>query len=310
MSKTSKPHRNWKRWLLRFFLIYVATPWIVISIIFMLFQRKLLYRPTVADDLSVQQSSLPFDSVHDVELKTEDGSVLKGWHFQHSKKHHSDDDLKEGEAANVPHLLMIYFPGNSLNRKERLTDLLEMTHCGFDLLIFDYRGFGDSSGSPNESQLTGDAKRIWKFATETLGYSESKIVIFGESLGGAVAISLWDSDSQKTSEFPRPAALVLSSTFASLRETVQWHYPYFLFQYCLWDTWNSIDIAPRVQVPVIVTHGTADAFVPIEQGKRLSEAFPNCEWIEVSDGEHNDIPMFVLRTKLKDIREKIATPDR
>ena len=57
--------------------------------------------------------------------------------------------------------MVVYFPGNSINRYERLADLKEVAACGIDVLIFDYRGFGDSTGSPTEDGMTADARLIW-----------------------------------------------------------------------------------------------------------------------------------------------------
>src|SRR5690606_35542166 len=99
-----------------------------------------------------------------------------------------------------------------------------------------------------------------------------------------------------------PAGLVLSSTFASLPETVAWHYPYFPFRYLLFDTYPSAERIRDVTCPVVVFHGTEDEFVPVEHGWRLFAAVParSASGIEkrfevVCGSGHNSLPASLLR---------------
>ena len=198
--------------------------------------------------------------------------------------------------------LVIYFPGNAGNRHERIDDLREVAATGFDVLILDYRGFGDSTGSPSEWALTSDARQVWDFACEDLHYLPSQIVVFGESLGGAVALSLWSAES---TESPQPAAVILNSTFTTMPDVVAWHYPLFPFRYLLMDRWRSVDRIPRVDPPIVVFHGTADDMVPVSQGRKLASQSPHARFIEIANGTHNNIPMRQLRDELKRIHVAI-----
>ena len=202
--------------------------------------------------------------------------------------------------------LVVYFPGNSLNRHERINDLREVTSCGFDVLIFDYRGLGDSSGSPSERKLTADAQFVWEYAWKELNYDVSRIVVFGESLGAAAALSLWSTESANS---PKPAALILNSIFVSMPRTVAWHYPTFPFRFLLLDRWPSIDRIARVRVPIIVFHGTADDMVPVAHGRELAQASTGARFIEIPGGGHNDIPMYRLRAELERLRESMSEDD-
>ena len=202
-------------------------------------------------------------------------------------------------------VLLIYFPGNSLNRYERRLDLQEVHSAGMDLLIFDYRGFGDSSGSPTEAALTGDAEAIWRYAVDDLGYSPDQIVIFGESLGGAVAVSLWRPDGPK----PQPFALVLNSTFYSMKQTVVDQYPYFPFHWFLMDTWASCEVFPQINCQISVFHGTEDEMIPLGQAKRLTGANPRSELIVVNGGTHNEIPTQRLKRRLTNLLNEATATD-
>lgn len=279
---------RWRRKLLRALGLYVLLPYLAVTLIFAVLQRRLMYRPTVAADLSLDRVNLKENSNLDVEISVDDETTIRGW-------------LLRSTRPDMSAPLVLYFPGNSLNRHERREDLLECCRNGFDLLTFDYRGFGDSDGSPSEEKLTADAARVWKYATEILGYEQERIVIFGESLGGAVALSLWKVGGPNV----RPAALILSSTFASMEEVVTDHYPLFPFRYLLIDDWPSRQRIGQVDCPITIYHGTKDDMIPIEQGRTLAELAANAEFIEIKGGEHNEIPTFPLRKKFKSLAIKL-----
>ncbi len=245
-----------------------------------------MYQPTVAGRLRIADIGADDASGMDTELKTADGNTLQGWLLYGKGRH----GRPVGQSP-----LVLYFPGNSLNRRERINDLREIASRGFDVLIFDYRGFGDSTGSPTESGLSADALLVWNYARDRLGYDERRIVVFGESIGGAVALSLWSSENKDP---PRPAAVFLNSTFTSMPQTVAWHYPLFPFQFLLLDRWPSIERIRRVDSPVIVFHGAEDRIVPVDQGRALAQAAPHARLIETPGANHNEIPMMRLREEL------------
>ena len=283
-DSTKKPRRFWK-WAVRFVILYVLVPYVAVTILFAVMQRRLMYRPTVAKSLRLADVKRNFDLGRDVELKTSDGNTLRGWLLKG----------KETSEERAEAWLVIYFPGNSLNRYERLPDLREVAAVGFDVLIFDYRGFGDSTGSPNESNLSADALLIWQYATGDLGYKERQTVIFGESIGGAVALSMW---SETNPHPPKPAALILNSTFASMPQTVAWHYPLFPFRFLLLDRWPSIERIRKVDSPIVVFHGADDEMVPVAHGRALAKESNRARFIEIPHATHNEIPMFQLRDEL------------
>jgi fermentation-respiration switch protein FrsA (DUF1100 family) len=268
--------------------MYAVVPYVSVLLIFTIFQRQLMYRPTSAANLTVVELKLDPSEFRDVQLPTSDNETLRGWLL--AGQHSADNDA---ESANRQ--LVIYFPGNSLNRHERIQDLQEVASCGHDVLIFDYRGFGDSSGHPSEFALTQDAKQIWNFACGELHYSENHITIFGESLGGAVALSLW---SEPSGVCPKPKAVILSSTFASMPHTVHEHYPWFPFHYLVFDRWPSLNRIKNVTVPITIFHGTEDDFVSLAQARTLSQASRNATFVEIHGSGHNDIPMTRLKAML------------
>jgi fermentation-respiration switch protein FrsA (DUF1100 family) len=134
-----------------------------------------------------------------------------------------------------------------------------------------------------------------------LQFNDDRIVLLGESLGGAVALSLWSDDS---TEFPQPQAVLLSSTFASMPRTVACNYPWFPFQYLSLDQWPSIDRIAQVKAPIRIFHGTSDKLIPVSEARSLAFASGDPSRLtEIADGEHNDIPMHLLRKELQRIRD-------
>lgn len=289
--------RTWTWFLIRLVLIYAVVPYVSIVVIAILAQRSLIYRPTKVKSLSVE--GLADLDADDVQIPIDDTLTLHGWHF-HGKAT-SEFDQK---------FLVIYFPGNGGCREGRQSDCRDFSDLGCDVILFDYRGYGDNRGSPSETALSSDARRIWAFAIETLKTPPDRIVLFGESMGGAMATLLAAEQSKAGTP---PAALILNSTFASLGETVAWHYPVFPFQYFLWDRYPSVERIGDVTCPILQYHGTADEIVAFEHGKRLFQAAPPAsaqgiagEFIAIPGGMHNFISISDLRVPISRLLKRIS----
>lgn len=290
-----KPPLPWYLLLLRGVVLFIFVPYAAIVLLFAVFHRGLIYRPTVASDLSAERCGIS-DAARDVSLQTSDGTTLKGWLLKASGT----------RSRKIKHPLVIYFPGNGGHRYGRLQDLQEYAGLDFDVLIFDYRGYGDSGGAPSQTALESDAKQIWKYAETELGYQASRIILFGESLGGAVALSLWSADSSSP---PVPATVILNSTFYSMSDMAAWHYPWLPLKSVLRDRWPSFERIGRVTAPIIAFHGTADTLVPFSQGQQLASRAGNVRLISIQDGTHNMIPVDKIGLELEEIRARIAAAD-
>ncbi len=272
---------------------------IVTSLAFFL-QRRLMYFPTVVTDLSVQAAGLSGAAVTDVHLRTDDGRIIKGWLLRSllpiaPQTNASDQDISQSQRP----ALLIYFPGNAGNRQNRLDDLRTFATAGYDILIFDYRGYGDSQGTPTEPSMESDANQIYRYARDELRYEESRIVLFGESLGGGVALSLWSNPSEFA---PQPAAIILKSTFSSMVDAASYHYPWLPVKLLLVDRWPSIDRIQHVQSSIVLIHGTRDEVVPFSHARQLQSAAPQAVLIEHQGGRHNDMPIQLMLKELQRIR--------
>lgn len=299
--------RTWKQWILRSVTLYAIVPYVFIVTVFAVFQRSLMYHPTRSTQLKAADAGLTEAECTDVSITTVDGETLHGWHLRAlggdigpldapADSESAGDTATQTTRPEQKRQLVIYFPGNAQNRRDRLADLKEVRNMGCDVLIFDYRGYGDSTGSPSEAAMTADARRVWEFAQAELGFAPNQIQLFGESLGGAVALSLW---SGPESAWPQPKAVILCSTFASMPRMAAALYPWFPFQFLVRDRWNSLERIGRISAPVIQFHGTADELVPLEEARALSRAGKRVRFTEIPEGTHNDIPIQMLASVLK-----------
>lgn len=278
-------------------LLYVVTPYLSVTALMAVFQRRLIFQPTKTDRLPAQNAMSSGAEVDDVELSAKDGLTLHGWRFH----------AEAGAPVNSK-FLVIYFPGNAGCRQHRLSDCRDFTQLDCDVLLFDYRGYGDNGGSPGEERFASDAQQIWKFAVDELDFPANRILLFGESLGGAVSIRLAADLSRAGTP---PAAVILNSAFASLAETAAWHYPFLPVRYLLWDGFPSVGRMPHVACPVLQFHGTADDIVPFDHGRRLfAAAVPPPSgiahrFVTIEGGQHNYITVGMMHAEIKALLEQI-----
>jgi fermentation-respiration switch protein FrsA (DUF1100 family) len=153
--------------------------------------------------------------------------------------------------------------------------------AGFDVLLFDYRGYGRSSGRPDEEGTYRDARAARAALIDRPTVDASRTLYLGESLGGAVALAL-------ALESP-PTGLVLQSTFTSVRDAARRHYP-FLPRGIVPDAYPSLSRIRELSAPLLVLHGDRDGIVPLSHGRALFEAAPGNKRIHVFAGlGHNDL---------------------
>jgi pimeloyl-ACP methyl ester carboxylesterase len=168
--------------------------------------NSMLYFPARSIDRTPTDAGLEF---RDIELTAEDGKRLHGWWVPAS-------------APSRGHVLFCH--GNAGNIGDRVAHAALLSAAGFDVLLFDYRGYGRSSGRPNEHGTYRDARAACRALRDQPGVDVSRVIYLGESLGGAVALEL-------ALAHP-PAGLVLQSTFNSVRDLARLHYPYIPRGWC------------------------------------------------------------------------------
>jgi uncharacterized protein len=181
-------------------------------------------------------------------------------------------------APTLGHVLLCH--GNAGNVGDRVAHAALLTAAGFDVLLFDYRGYGRSGGRTTEPGTYEDARAARRALLERDGVDPARVLYLGESLGGAIALEL-------AVEHP-PAGLILQSTFTSVQAMARLHYP-FIPRALVPDAYPSLRIVPRLRAPLLVLHGSHDEVVPLMDGEELYRAAPEPKRIEVFDAGHNDL---------------------
>lgn len=234
--------------------------YIALVILVYLGQSRLVYFPTSAIDATPDLISLSYE---DVWLQTEDGERIHGWYLP-----------KEDAKWTV---LMLHGNGGNISHRLQTLDLLNK--IGVNTLIIDYRGYGRSEGTPSEQATYQDALAAWAHLTEHRTSAEF-VVVFGRSIGGAVAVWLAAS--------VNPKGLILESTFSSVVDMAEHHYPFLPVRYISKFKYDSLSLAPSIRVPTLMLHSRQDTIVPFDLGLKLYEALPaNKSFIEMRGG-HND----------------------
>lgn len=148
------------------------------------------------------------------------------------------------------------------------------------VLVWDYRGYGKSGGTPNEAGIVADGLAAQRWLAERTDRSTGETLVIGRSLGGGVATAIAVEQGAE--------ALALQSTFTSLPDAAATHYPWLPVRWVMRNRFDSLGRIARYNGPVIVSHGTADEIVPFEQGVRLYDAAPGRKrFVELPDRTHN-----------------------
>jgi fermentation-respiration switch protein FrsA (DUF1100 family) len=256
-----------------------------------LFQRSLIYHPNRCDRLLAKDSRL-LQRVVDIVVQSSDGLDLNGWLSLADIRSGSDPiDVKDALASNRP--LVLYFPGNAGNRSLRELSFETMGNLGADMLLVDYRGYGDNTGQPSEANLNRDARSVWNHLTTQLNVQPHRIVIYGESLGGGVATRL---ASELCREEIEPGGLILQSTFSSLVEVASARFPWIPVSLLLADPFTSDRYIKNVTCPILQIHGQQDSIVCIASGQKLFDTAPQQsshgiqkQQILLPNTDHNDV---------------------
>ena len=215
-------------------------------------------------------SATPVDwglDYEDVRFFAEDGVELHGWLISAPTRRSTSPDT------------LLFFHGNAGNISHRRESIAIFTALGLDVLIIDYRGYGRSDGSPSEQGLYADAAAAWTWLTRTRAIPAEKIVIFGRSLGGALATQL----AART----QPAALIVESSFDRLQSLAETHYPLLSHLIPLRYRFASVEHMAAVRCPVLVLHSPDDQVVPYRLGQRLYEAASEPKVFVELHGDHN-----------------------
>lgn len=243
------------RWFKIAALVYLG-----IVIMFSVFENSLVYFPA---------HHLPTDwtlteGMEDAWLETSDGIKLHGW-FQ---------------KIESPRAVILFFNGNGGNigwRRDRLEDMRQLRAS---VLLWSYPGYGLSEGKPNEKSILDAARSARQWLADRTKVEPEDIVLWGESLGGAVAVDLAQDGAR---------GLILENTFSSMPDVASYHYPWLPVRTLMRNRYDSITTISQFQGPLLQFHGSRDSIVPYALGKRLFDAANEPKQLVTIEGaDHND----------------------
>ena len=212
----------------------------------------------------------------DVWFSTEDGMRLHGWWVPHRKARGT----------------ILYCHGNTGSIAHRIGVLSKLWSLEVNLFAFDYRGYGRSTGQPTEDGLYLDVRAAHEHLIREAGCRADEILLFGHSLGGAVAI---DCALDR-----KVAGLVAQSTFTHIRDAARAVFPTLPIHLAARRQFRSIDKVAELEIPKLFIHGESDETVPLELGKRLYEsASEPKDFYLVRRGGHNDLHLYGGRWYLR-----------
>jgi fermentation-respiration switch protein FrsA (DUF1100 family) len=222
----------------------------------------LLFFPAKYPDGEWEPKALNFS---DVWFRTDDGVRIHGWYCPYDN----------------PRAFVLYAHGNAGNLSHRAAVMrLLQSHLRASVLIFDYRGYGRSEGVPTVEGILNDSRAARTYLANQARINESDIILMGNSLGGAVAVQLAVENA--------PRALVLESTFSSLKEVASHHYPALAWLVPA-KKLNSASQIARFQGPLLQSHGDADRTIPFALGSKLFGAANEPKhFVRIPNGDHND----------------------
>ncbi len=250
------------RWLVGIALVYllvVALAWA--------FQERLLYLP----HMGREPIGTPADrglAWEPVLLETEDGLALDAWWLPHER----------------PRGSLLFLHGNAGNISHRLDSLVQLHRLGLSVLILDYRGYGRSEGRPSEAGLALDALAGWRWLREEADQAPEEVVLFGRSLGAAVAAELAE---EREAQGERPAAVILESPFRSVPELAQRVYPFLPARWLARFSHATESHVGGITAPLLVIHSRDDEIIPFAEGEAVYRAARDPKRLLEIRGGHN-----------------------
>jgi fermentation-respiration switch protein FrsA (DUF1100 family) len=232
-----------------------------LCLVMFIFQARYVYFPTREILATPKAFAMPFEQVA---FTASDGTRLAAWFVP--------ADSARGTAL-ICH-------GNGGNIGDRLPIIRLFHDLGLNVFIFDYRGYGESQGTPSEEGTYADALAAWNYLVAERGLPPDRIIVCGRSLGGAVAA--WLADKHP------PAGLVLEASFTSLTDVAAKVYFYLPVRFLCRFRYPTLEHLRKVRCPVLVAHSRDDGLIPFVHGQKLFAAAPEPKVFVELTGDHNE----------------------
>jgi len=253
-------------------LLVVIFVLIIFKVFFIFLEQKSLYHPDQEIPETPKNLGIAFEEIN---FKTADGQLLNGWFVP----------AKDAQAT------VLYCHGNAGNIYHRLHKVKFFHEMGMNFFIFDYRGFGKSSGKPAEKGLYKDARAAYDYLVSRNDVDKKKIVVYGKSLGGPIAADLCVNR--------QASALILEGSFASVVLRAQQLYPFLPMKVLITQKYDTLAKVKNLRIPKLIAHGRQDEVISFHHGEILFTAAAEPKQFLSFDGSHND-DLYVTSPVYKD----------
>ena len=249
--------------VVRALLATVVCLYLLVAAVIWYGQTTILYHPRKTLSVTPADLGLTFDAVR-LPLN---GDRLAGWWVP----------SKLPNAATL-----LYLHGNAGNVSANADQVRRLADTGLSIFIFDYRGYGESTGGPPRERLVyEDAERAWTYLVRERRIQPSDVAIYGHSMGGAVAIDL-------ASRHPDAGGLITESTFPSIVDAADGTlFTWLPLRLIVTERFDAASRIRSVRVPKLILHGEADTMIPVRLARRLYDAAADPKQLAViAGGDH------------------------
>jgi fermentation-respiration switch protein FrsA (DUF1100 family) len=261
-------------------VIIIAISYLAYCLYLYFFQGRMIYYPSKDVYASPDQYGFKYE---EVTFKTSDGELLNGWYVP-------SDNAK---------YTVLFMHGNAGNITHRMESISIFNKLGLNVFIFDYRGYGKSTGSPSETGTYNDAEAAWEYLANEKNINDNEIIYFGRSLGGSVATWLATKHS--------PAALIVESVFSSTRKMARDLLPFMPTTFLVRYHYDSEENMKNIHCPVLVIHSKDDEIIPYKHGQTVYNAYTGPKkFLDIIGGHNGGFLMSgpLYTTGLKDFLDK------
>jgi pimeloyl-ACP methyl ester carboxylesterase len=244
--------------------------YIIVCLILYFLQEKILFLPVVLDkNHRYQFYSQWIKGFEEHFLESQEGGNLNLIWFKVAQ----------------PKGVVLYCHGNAGNIQRWANIVDDLMKYGYDVILWDYRQYGKSTGKLSEKNMLSDAQLVYEFAKQR--FPENQVIVYGRSLGTGVATYL--------AALNTPQYLILETPYFSMPDVAGFHFPYIPYRLLLKYNFPSYQWIKDVRCPISIFHGTYDRTVPYLSGKKLAPLLKeNDEFITIEGGDHNDLNTFLL----------------
>jgi pimeloyl-ACP methyl ester carboxylesterase len=264
-------------------ILTVAIAYISCCLFLYFRQRYLIFRPSskISELPNSPNFKMPYREVQVPVANT--GEYLHAWWVEAPVDREQFNPIPNDPAKIIQsRITILYLCGAGSNKSyyNNLARVQAMRQLGFSVLVIDYRGFGASQGQfPRETQFYQDSQAAWDYLVKVRQIPAQKIAIYGESLGGAIALNLAVKN-------PAAKAVIVQSSFTTMADVVKqkkWT-RLFPIDVILTEKFDSLTQVRSLQIPVLFIHGTADDIVPAYMSEQLYKAAPEFKQIFLIPG--------------------------